>query len=279
MIKKFFLLFGLILIIGLGVFAGNAYTQGPTEYDRLYQEYSLKVEEYRRSRDEYILARSQYLKFKTLTSQNTAKEKTIIFLQARDEVVVSYIKTVIEKLKETQGIPDATRDAVITRLNDEATWFSDHKGRVSAAGSLEDLVSDSDEAKKRYELIDPLLYEALSVLSSGRVNRYRERLDDTFASVKSKVTEIREEDREEYKFETRKLEIIDRWIFDTEGRIIRSQEKLVEADGLIAGFTSAKIRGASNYNEVLEVLGESQQYLKEASLFVKEIIREIKTED
>ena len=279
MIKKFFLLFGVILIIGLGVFAGNAYTQGPTEYDRLYQEYSLKVEEYRRSRDEYILARSQYLKFKTLTSQNTAKEKTITFLQARDEVVVSYIKTVIEKLKKTQGIPDATRDAVINRLNDEVNWFSDHKGRVSAAGSLEDLVSDSDEAKKRYELIGPQFFEALSVVSSGRVNRFRERLDDTFASVKDKVTEIREEDREEYKFETRKLEIIDRWIFDTEGRIIRSQEKLVEADGLIAGFTSPKTRGASNYNEVLEVLGESQQYLKEASLFVKEIIREIKTED
>ena len=255
------------------------YSQGPTEFDRLYQEYSIKVEEYRRAHDEYILARSQYLKFKTLTSQNTAKEKTAVFLEARDEVVISYIRALKERLKETQGVPDATRDGINVRLDSEISWFSDHKGRISGAGSLDDLVSDSDEAKKRYEQIEPLLYEALSIISSGKVNRFRERLDETFSSVSQKVTQIREEDREEFKFDTRKLEIIDRWIFDTEGRIIRSQEKQVEADLLISKFPSLKKKGASNYNEVLEVLAESQQYLKEATLFVKEIIREIKTED
>jgi hypothetical protein len=279
MIKKFCIAFGLILLVVLGIVESKVYSQGPTQYDKFYQEYSLKVEEYRRNREEYILARSQYLKFKTLTSQNTAKEKTIIFLQARDEVLVSYIKTVIERIKEVQGIPDATRDAIITRLNDEATWFSDHKERVTGAGSLEDLVSDSDEAKKRHEDIEPLLYEALAVLSSGKVNRYRERLDDTFISVKGKVNEIREEVKPEYQFETRKLEVIDRWIFDTEGRITRSQEKLLEADGLTSEFPTSKSRGITNYDGVLTVLGESQQYLKEASLFIREILREIKTED
>lgn len=266
-------------IFFLLIFALPTYSQGPTEFDRLYQEYSLRVEEYRRAHDEYILARSQYLKFRTLTSQNTAKDKTAVFLEARDEVAISYIKALKERLKETQGIPDATRDGINTRLDDEINWFSDHKGRVSGAGSLDDSVKDSDEAKRRYQAIEPLLYEALSIISSGKISRFRERLDETFTSVSQKVTEIREEEREEFQFDTRKLEIIDRWIFDTEGRIIRSQEKHVEADLLISKFPSLKKKGASNYNEVLEVLAESQQYLKEASLFVKEIIREIKTED
>lgn len=274
-------LFTLTFVAVLTIYLSTSviYSQGPTEFDRLYQEYSIKLEEYRRAHDEYILARSQYLKFKTLTSQNTAKEKTVVFLEARDETVISHIKALKERLKETQGIPDATRDGIITRLDDEISWFSDHKSRVSGAGSLDDLVSDSVEAKRRYEQIEPLLYEALSIISSGRVNRFRERLDETFSSVSQKVTQIREEEREEFKFDTRKLEIIDRWIFDTEARIIRSQEKQVEADQLISEFPSLKKKGASNYNEVLEVLAESQQYLKEASLFVKEIIREIKTED
>ena len=270
----------LVVVLTINILSTSViYSQGPTEFDRRYQEYSIKLEEYRRAHDEYILARSQYLKFKTLTSQNTAKDKTAVFLEARGEVVISYIKALKERIKETQGIPDATRDGINTRLDAEISWFSDHKGRISGAGSLDDLVSDSDEAKRRYEVIEPLLYEALTVVSSGRVNRFRERLDETFSSVSQKVTQIREEEREEFQFDTRKLEIIDRWIFDTEARIIRSQEKQVEADQLISEFPSLKKKGASNYNEVLEVLAESQQYLKEASLFVKEIIREIKTDD
>jgi len=192
-------------------------------------------------------------------------------------VVISYFKAVKEKLSETQGIPDATRDALNVRIDEETSWFSDHSGRLSSAGSLDDIVKDSDDAKDRYESVDSLIYEALSVVASGKISRFRERLVDTFSRVSKKVGEIREEDKDGFVFTTRKLELIDRWIFETDNRVIRSEEKQVEAEEEFTEFTGERKKNAPTHNVVLSILGESQQYLKEASLFVKEIIREIKT--
>ncbi len=276
--KKYLAIFPIVLIIFF-LLSLTAYNQpyGATPFDNAYQEYSLEVEEYRKAHDEYVLARSQYLKFGTLTSTNNAKGAAIVMLQARDDVVISYFKAVKEKVAETQGIPDATRDALNIRIDEETNWLSDHKGRLSSAGSLDDIVKDSDEASMRFESADPLIYEALSDVASGKISRFRERLNETFSSVSTKVGEIREEERNEFAFSTRKLELIDRWIFETENRITRSEEKQVEADATISELSGEKKRNAPTHNEILAILGESQQYLKEASLFVKEIIREIKT--
>lgn len=276
--KKYLAIFPIVLIIffisSLVVY-NRSY--GATPFDNAYKQYSLEIEEYQKTHDEYVLARSQYLKFGTLTSTNNAKDATIVMLQARDDVVISYFKAVKEKLSETQGIPDATRDALNVRIDEETKWFSDHSGRLSSAGSLDDIVKDSDDAKNRYESVDSLIYEALSVVASGKISRLRERLVGTFSSVSKKVSEIREEEKEGFTFTTRKLELIDRWIFETENRVTRSEEKQVEAEAEFTEFTGDKKKNAPTHNVVLSILGESQQYLKEASLFVKEIIREIKT--
>lgn len=276
--KKYLAIFPIVLIIFF-LLSLTAYNRsyGATPFDNAYQEYSLEVEEYRNAHDEYVLARSQYLKFRTLTSTNNAKDAAIVMLQARDDVVISYFKAVKEKAAETQGIPDATRDALNIRIDEETIWFSDHRGRSSSAGSLDDIVKDSDEAKKRFESVDSLIYEVLSDVASGKISRFRERLNESFSSVSTKVGEIREEERDEFSFSTRKLELIDRWIFETENRITRSEQKQAEADEKITEFSGEKKKNAPTHNEVLSILGESQQYLKEASLFVKEIIREIKT--
>ena len=276
--KKYLAIFPIVLIIFF-LLSLTVYNRsyGATPFDNAYQEYSLEVEEYHNAHDEYVLARSQYLKFGTLTSTNNAKDAAIAMLQARDDVVISYFKAVKEKAAETQGIPDATRDALNIRIDEETNWFSDHRGHLSSAGSLDDIVTDSDEASMRFESAEPLIYEALSDVASGKISRFRERLNEIFSSVSTKVGEIREEERDEFAFSTRKLEIIDRWIFETENRITRSEEKQAEADAKIMEFSVENKRNASSHIEVLSTLGESQQYLKEASLFVKEIIREIKT--
>lgn len=252
-----------------------------TKFNQAHREYSLSAEDYRASHDEYVLARSQYLKFKTLTAENNAKEATIRMLETRDEVAEKYLSVLKMRIEEIEGVPDATREALFLRIDEERTWFSEHKERLPSAGSLEDLVSDSDEAKGRFEAADPLIYEGLSVISSGRVNNFRARLKNIFSSVRDKINKIKEEERSEYKFSTRKIQIIERWIFETEGRISRSEEKQVEADSLISEISGKSGgRGKSSvgtYSQVLSKLGESQQYLKEASLYVIEIIREIKT--
>lgn len=268
----------LVFLIGL-VFAPTIYSQEPeeNEFRVAFSDYTLSIEEYREAHEEYVLARSQYLRFNTLQAKTNAREATLKMLQARDKVVIAYLAAFKAKLEETEGISDDKRGELNFRIDEEITWFSEHKELLPSAGTPEDLVDDSDEAKKRFLSREALFYEALSTISSGKVRDFRARLSDVFTAIGDKVNEIKEEDREGYSFSTRKLQLVDRWIFETENRISRSDGKHDEALDLMSMISPLFGDNKGRYDKVLLKLGESRQYLKEASSFLLEIVREIKT--
>ncbi len=257
---------------------GTAYSQDSENgFSEAYREYNLTVEAYREAHDGYVLARSQYIKFGTLTAQNNAKEATLKMLEERDEVVKKYLIALRDRLRETEGVSESSLQGLTLGLDEEIAWFGDHKERLSTAGTLDDMISDSDDAKTRYGLISPLKYETLTAMSMGKVNDFRDRLSNIFSDTKGKINIIREEEREEYKFSSRKVQIIDRWIFETESKIGRSEEKVDEAVANSEKFGEKTKQDNRVYNRSLDLLGQSQLYLMEASSFVKEIIREIMT--
>ena len=274
-----------VLITFRLIFTPLAYTQGEvtpeTEFENAYKEYQLQMDEYQEVHEEYILRRSQYLRFGTLKSQQDARDATVAMLQVRDDVMVLYLIAVSERLHEARGLEDARREGLTLRINEEIGWFKDHRGKIPSAGTLEDLEEDSDEAKKRFDLVEPLIFEVLSTISSGKLGDIKGRLKDIQGSLKEKIEEIKSEEREEYSFSERKLQILDRWIFEADNRIVRGDEKQVEADAIILTFGSPKANEdwLTIYNDVLIKLAESQQFFKEASSFMKEIVREVKTKE
>lgn len=251
-----------------------------SEYDETFAEYKLSLEEYSRLHDDYILARSQYLRFDTLTSRNNAKEATRAMLASRDQVLINYFRSIDARTREIDGIDQSTKDRLSSQLSEQVTWFTDHRDRLPGAGSIEDLVDDSAEARKQYNTLGSVIYEPLSEIPLGRVQRFQDRLNENFLALKEKVNTIRAEERAEYQFSTRKLETIDRWIFETEDRLERSNEKLIAAqeqlDKLqnVTSLATAKSRN----NQILEALKVILQDQKDASLRMREIIREVKTE-
>ncbi len=248
-------------------------------YDQTFGEYKLSLEDYFRLHDDYILARSQYLRFDTLTSRNNAKEATRKMLAARDQVLIDYFRSIDARMHEIDGIDQSAKDRLSSQLLDEINWFTDHKNRLSGAGSIEDLVGDSEEAKQRYIKLGPVIYEPLSQIPYGRVRRFQERLNENLLAVKGKVNEIRAEERREYQFSTQKLEVIDRWIFETEDRLNRSNEKLNKIAENIDILTKAKSLSSSKSinDQIVESLKVVLQDQKDASLRMREIVREVKT--
>jgi len=243
---------------------------GSQEFNKAYQEYQTRLEEYQKAHDDYILARSQYLKFLTLTSKQNAQVATSIMLKARDAVVVSYLKTLVARMNEIEGIPAENRQTVMDKLNAEIAWFEDHKNNISASDSLDTLTSKSDEAKKRYTELNILAHTALFTISDGRINDYQKRHSEIFQRTKDKFEQIKNEKREDYTLSDRKKEIIERWISEAEARAAKSEESQAEAQkSLNLGVN------IQTYTIAISKLDTSQEYLKEATLFVKEIIREI----
>ena len=274
-----------IFIAVILVFPVFVHSQEPPQdvseisFDRAYAEYTGFVEEYNKAHADYVLKRAQFLRFQSLKSRQDAFDATLSMLEKRDDVVISYLKVLRVKIREGIGIADATRDNIFFRIDQEILWYGEHRDNLSTSGSLEDLVADSKVAADRWLLIDPLVYEVMAVLAQGKITDFSGRLDGLFNAVKNKLEEIRNDEREGYSFSSGKFQVMDRWIFEADGKITRSKEKQNEADVLIAGMQEKLKQLLSGYNSIINKLTESQLYMNGANTFLKEIVRQIKTEE
>ncbi|OGM37452.1 hypothetical protein A3F01_03330 [Candidatus Woesebacteria bacterium RIFCSPHIGHO2_12_FULL_38_11] len=246
-------------------------------FDAAYGKYQDEMEIYRSAHDEYLFKKAQYQRFGTLTSRQEAQSATVLMLETRDNVVISYLLALKTRVSEAIGVQDSTEEGLKVRIDEEIGWFTDHRNTIPSAGTLEDLEKDSIEAQSRWKSVDPLIYEVLAVIAHGRVLEFTDRTDEIFGRVKNKSEDIRTEERDEYTFSNQKFDILNRWVFETENRIARSKERKSDAESAITLLAKRRSNALSQYNEVITILGETQLYLKEANTFMGEIIREIKT--
>jgi len=246
-----------------------------TNYSDAFLQYNLKSEDYSKAHDAYVVKRSAYLKFKSLQSEKEAKDATVLMLQTRDDVVVYYLMAVSAKMAETKGIPDSERVADQKYIDDEIAFFKDHKIKIPSAGTLQDLVNDSKLASDRFTFDNRnVFYKVLFSISNGKILDLRSRIGDNLTTVKNKVNTIRDETRPEYQFNADKISAIDRFVFESENKLARADDKEVTATDtkVLREFT------VDEYTKRLGVLSEMQQLLKEASSFLKEIVNQIKSQ-
>lgn len=253
-------------------------TSPPTQdFDAAHKEYLISTEEFKNAQQDYILKRSQFERFGTLKARQDLIEATRLMLNKEDEVVVSYYQAMIHRLDEAIGISPEVVNKLKTRIEDEIIWFNSHKENLSTAASLQDLEGDSEDAHDRWKSVDSLNFETLSHFPYGRILDFGERVDEVFLEIKTKVDEIREDKREGYTFSDRKIQILDRWLFQTQGKVDRSKEKKNQAEALIAEYGIKQVPPLFHYDAISSNFTESQILMKEAMSYLKEVIREIKT--
>lgn len=281
--------FVLILVLFVGLTPKLIYSQTPTsapginplevEYSNTYKDYLTKQENYNKAHEDYLFKRAQYTKYQTLQSQQDAFTATQTMLKARDEVVIGYLNTLKAKMKAGTGISDTRLQGLNTRIDQEISWFSDHENKLSSAGTLNDLFGDSNEAQTEFNASNSLFYEVLSTVADGKVSDYASRTDDLFSRLKMKLDAIRTDTRDGYSFSPDKFQTLDRWVYETDGRITRSKEKSSQVDVLMLSFAKKGTMFGGTYNSIISVLGDEQLLLNDAFSFMKEIIISVKTED
>ncbi len=268
----------LCVLLPLFVFVLGVSASEEFNYARAYGDYVEALGEYKNVHSEYLLARSQYLQARTLASQTKAQNATMNMLKERDEAVVAYLVALRMRLGEAIGIDERDEEGLNLRIDSEKAWFENHKGRVTSAGTIEDLVIDSNEAADHFEAVtEPLSYEVLSFLALGKVGAMRMEVNDAMSSVKMKLMDVRADGDYD-------LAIIDRWVLETENKITRSLDKEIEARTLVFGLQALDKNAFGRkddkvviYNSVLTKVQESYQFLRESVSFMNEIVRKIKT--
>lgn len=247
----------------------------PFDFERAYQDYVFTMDVYNSKHAEYLLSKAQYEQAGTLVAQTKAQEATSKMLTARDDVVLTYLTAIRMRMVEAPGVSDITKDGLFSRIDAEVTWFKDHKARLPSAGTLQDLEDDSLEASERFsELTQTVAYETLSTIPFGKLSLMRTATSEILGDINNKVFQIRSNGDKD-------TAIIERWALEIESKITRSLDKEIEAQALIPNFTgdsrNRRVDHRKNYNDIIFKLDESRQFLRDATEFIEEIIREITT--
>lgn len=266
----------LLIAFSLLLFAsGAAFAQEDPDFDfnRAYQDYVFTLNTYNSEHSEYLLAKAQYNQAGTLVSQTKAREETIDMLEARDDVVITYMTAVRMKLVEAEGVSDLTKNGLFTRIDAEIAWYRDHKGRIASAGTLADLADDSEEAGKKFNgLTQNIAYEALATVPFGKLSLMRSSANEILDNIDAKLFQIRANGDKD-------TAIAERWAFEVENKITRSLDKEIEAQAEIPKLTpDNKGRNqnlSATFNNIIFKLEESRQFLRDATEFMDEIMREI----
>lgn len=262
----------ILLILLTLLFTGNVSAQEDFNFSRAYSDYIFNLSLYNKAFENYQLARANYLASETLTSKQKAYDTTLTMLETRDETVATHLTALRMKIRELGSLTDHEKEVNYTKIDPEVSWFGQHKDNLKSAGTLEDLVEDSEEARDKYRETEVTMYQALGAVQIGKVVSLRLEIEKIIEEIEEKLTEIRiNEDKDTSK--------IERWILETETRLIRSKEKEIEAKGIHNGLKAGKKSNGQIFNNAQIKIEEANQFLREANGFLKEIIKEIKTQD
>ena len=241
-------------------------------FQKAYEDYLFNYNQYRQSYSDFVAAKEAYLTYQTLTSKNTALEKTQKMLKNEDEVIRTYLTALRMKIAETAGITNDEQSILYLKLDNEVSWYGKHKDSLSSAATLEDLVSSSKKMSDQYKNTEVLTYQTLGTILSGKENDFRNQINTKIQDLKGKIGEIRQKGDKD-------TSLSERWLLEAENRLTRSQEKQFAAQQILAKIKSTNTDKNQSYNKAQFSLEESHQYLKEANSYLREVLREIKSAD
>lgn len=265
------ILVSIAVLVFFGVFLSFVSAQ-EFDYSKAYEDFSYNLSLHDQQKSVYQKARSEYLQFDTLTSKETVKEETLKLLLIRDEVVKTYLTSLRMKIRELKGLTDSEKEGYYSRIDEEYKYFEEHKNKLSSAGSLEDLVDDSDEALDRYDRSSKIvIYYSLIGIASGKNSYLRSEIEKQISEIKSKISEIRSNGDKD-------VSSIERSIIDLENKISRSKEKDGESLNMVNQIKTTENDKEDVYNEALLGTQDSFSYIKEVNNYLLEIIKQIKTD-
>lgn len=229
------------------------------DFNQAYQDFLYQGNQYRTGLTNYLTAKNRYLTYKTLISQTEALDAAKNFLQARDELITTYLKMLIEK---NPG------ETLTKLLEGEINFYLDHKSKVPSVGSLDDAVSLSQRVSDQFPQTEVLVRKAIADVLLAKLRALEKRQAEIESGLETKINQIKN------KGDTATLE---RWLLATKNKRLLAGQKLNEASGL-----SDKLKPRStallseDFGQIQIKIFETNQYLKEGAAYLNEITQELK---
>ncbi|HCM81908.1 MAG: hypothetical protein UV63_C0008G0012 [Microgenomates group bacterium GW2011_GWC1_43_11] len=257
MIKKAFTIILFLFLIPSAVWASS---------QSAYQEYLIEFDKYRAVLNEFKVARSEYLKFKTLTSQQTALDKTKQMLSQRSQLLRAYLQFLNEKLNESASMDASTKSLYQTLIANEVKFLNNHTGLMGAIGSLQDAEGVSQQLSSHYTMLQSSMYQTIVGLKTAELMA----LDAHYYALFTKSHTLIQENTSSYTPE--KQSIMERWLLQIQNKrdLFRQKYDEITKENTVLKSSSLSEITAS-YQRIQKLMSEARQYLSEGTSFLQEL--------
>lgn len=266
--KVYYFLLGLILSILVFVPKIQA------DSERAYQDYLYQFDLYRQKNSEFTVAKNEYEKFKSLTSQTTALEKTTAMLSQRDLLLRAYLLLLNEKLNEDRGLQTTEKSTFQTLIGNEVTFLDGHSKLVQSIGSLEDADNVSRDLESHNAVLQASIRQTIIGISLGTLAVLSRQFDIVFADAKAIISSNRGT------FTPQKQSTIDRWILQIQNVRSLYQQKIDTINSQNSQIKGTSIDSQDElFRTMKKDLAQARQYLSEGSSFIGELLAALRFQD
>ena len=231
-----------------------------------YQEYLIEFDSYRTILNEFKVARSEYLKFKTLTSQQTALAKTKQMLIQRSQLLRSYLQFMNEKLNENASMDQTNRQLYQTLIKNEVTFLNNHTGLIGAIGSLQDADGVSMQLSSHYAMLQSNMYQTIVGLKISELMALDAQYQDVFTKSYTLIQ------NNKVLFSPEKQSIMERWLLQIQNKRDLFKQKIDEItkeNSILKSSSLTEIN--ASYQRIQKSIAEARQYLVEGASFIQEL--------
>lgn len=266
--RKLFIIPALLVIFGLSILLPQSVSATSAQ---AYQDYLYQNDLYRQSYTNFQVAKNEYEKFKSLSAQTDAIDKTKSMLTARNSLLRSYLMLLQEKLAEDQGLPAATKQLYQTLIQNEIIFLDKHSLRLPAAASLRDLADVSEELESHYVTLQISIRQMLTGLSLGQLSILKNQYDKALSEVQTIVNTFGNT------LPPAKQETINRWILQIKNKRSFFQQKYDSVSYANTQLTAMTLDDLDRkYSDLTKSILEARQYLSEGSSFFIELADALK---
>lgn len=251
----------LILIL---LIASPAYA----DYQQGLKDYSYQFEQYRLAHQNYAVSKNKYLSYKTPVALAEALENGKKVISLRDMVLITYFQTLKERLNETKDLPPSDLVTQSSLIDETLLSLSSHKDKIQGTISLYDLTTVSKELESKENELNRLSKYVVSILLINKLQVLKDAIDKNQDFLNFTVSQNKAVLSSSVNYE--------RWLIESKNKIILAGQKIEEAKAEFNSMDQTYQYSINDkFNKGQIALMSSNQYLKEALNFQKEVIRGI----
>lgn len=234
-------------------------------------DYLRTYDRYRLDHINYVAAKSTYLQYKTQITKTQALQATQRMLNSRTDVLLKYLQALKSRALASPGLTESELETIIIDLDIKIEWLIERAELFNDADDLDDLVKLSKEIEKEHKGIERISYQTLGRVLIAKDRVFRQSATDLHKLVSDQVVRARTEGYKD-------TAVMERWLLDTVDKLELSQIKESEA---LLELSDIKDRDKSSSKQKKFVtfqllVDEVNQYLKETTQLMLEIIKEMK---